>query len=243
MKIKLLSTWFGCLPMWHAAYAAQMSQFDSVDWELLPGPDVKAWTGDEARGQLNWYNERASWTFEFPTKKDLGSICDLRPAWGHIFEEKVAGYDWWGWIDMDMCVGDLDRLLPPLMRGCDVLSFKQHNLSGCFTIMRNTEPLRLLYRSSERWKEVMADQRYHCWDESGYRHIPGESFHKVIMDVGVLLNSAPGWYDYDTRNDLRRVERRGKGLFDLDSGEELLFLHFMSDTWPLTPEGRSIWAK
>lgn len=39
-------------------------------------------------------------------------ICDYRPAFGKIFEDYIADYDFWGHVDTDMILGKLANFLP-----------------------------------------------------------------------------------------------------------------------------------
>ena len=38
-------------------------------------------------------------------------LCDLKPFFGRLFPEAVDGYDWWGYTDTDMLLGNLRSVL------------------------------------------------------------------------------------------------------------------------------------
>ena len=42
-------------------------------------------------------------------------LCDIRPAYGYIFEEELQGYDYWGHCDCDLIFGDIQTVLQKLM--------------------------------------------------------------------------------------------------------------------------------
>ena len=43
-----------------------------------------------------------------------------RPLWGHVLQDAVAGYAWWGYTDNDVLLGDVRRVVTPdLKPGAD----------------------------------------------------------------------------------------------------------------------------
>lgn len=38
-------------------------------------------------------------------------ICDFKPTFGHVFSDYLYDYDYWGYIDPDAIVGNLDSYL------------------------------------------------------------------------------------------------------------------------------------
>ena len=229
MKIKLLSSWFGSWPTWIDKYREQMARFECVDWELYPAVE-----GSDTRLQLREYNALMTERLGTLVNKTLQSICDVRPFWGHAFAEKYEGYDFWGWCDMDMRFGDLDKFLPVLLDGnTEVLSFKDRYLSGCFAVFKNTKHTTQLYRLDPTWRDVLATPNYRCWDESGYRS--DECMWKLILKHDLVVNRVPGLYTYSSATDKQRSHLvDGKTLIDPDTGKELVFHHFMDDVWPST---------
>ena len=38
-------------------------------------------------------------------------LCDLKPAYGYIFNNLLKDFDYWGYSDLDLLFGNLDELL------------------------------------------------------------------------------------------------------------------------------------
>ena len=38
-------------------------------------------------------------------------LCDYKPAYGLIFEDELIGYDYWGFCDTDILLGDIYQFL------------------------------------------------------------------------------------------------------------------------------------
>ena len=61
-------------------------------------------------------------------------LCDYKPALGFLFEDVLADSDYWGWLDIDLVLGNLDYFLRPLLEeGVDKVNFQGH-----FTVFRNS---------------------------------------------------------------------------------------------------------
>lgn len=228
MKVKLLSLWVGPLPPWMPKFEAQMRRFETVEWEL-----VKL-EGRSRAAQIGSLNALASSRLGFPCQKghSANSVCDFRPAYADLFPEQYEGCDWWGWCDLDVVFGDLDSMLPAiLVDGVEALSFKDRYLSGCCAVFRNSERMRGMYRHGDPEK-VLSDERYHCWDESGYHEGSGEGFFHLMERHGVAMEKRSDLYLYDSPQEKHGVRWDGSKLFCPKTGNEAALFHFMSDVWP-----------
>lgn len=71
-------------------------------------------------------------------------LCDFKVTYGEVFAEELSGYDFWGYIDCDMILGDLRRVLTDeLLARHD----KVYTL-GHMTLFRNTPEITGLYRQA-----------------------------------------------------------------------------------------------
>ena len=68
-------------------------------------------------------------------------LCDYKCTYGHVFEELAAGYEYWGYCDVDVLVGDIKSFL-------ERANFRQYlriGEYGHFTIYKNTDEMRRYY--------------------------------------------------------------------------------------------------
>lgn len=83
----------------------------------------------------------------FPFKASLDSpykLCDYKFAYGDIFREEFTPYDFFGWNDIDVVLGDMKKFISDEVLKCDVIGALGH-----FTLMRNTEKFISLYKESD----------------------------------------------------------------------------------------------
>jgi len=108
---------------------------------------------------------------EFPYK-----LCDFKPAYGEIFRNELANYDFWGTCDMDMMFGDLDKFLNHEL-------YQQYSKifsRGHLTLYRNTEEINKLYRSSKLfdYKRIFNSPACFMFDE-------WYGIHKIFEEFGI----------------------------------------------------------
>lgn len=94
-------------------------------------------------------------------------LCEYKPVYGHVLEEYIKHYDFWGFCDIDVILGNLRHFITDeMLDHHDKLWF-----SGHFTLMRNNQKMRLLYR--EKYPNVLDYRfayttKYVChFDENG----------------------------------------------------------------------------
>jgi hypothetical protein len=232
-RIKLLTPWNTSVPEWATKFTERVRANRIIDWELVPVSVADL-------------NSLASGTLGSPCRKlTAHAQCDLRPAFGELFADRYAGYEFWGWCDLDVVLGDLDRLLPPLLDAHDVVTADAGGVAGPFTVLRNTPELVELFRD-ERWAEVLADPDYCNFDENGFAESGYWGANPSLS--GLLRRGSDFRVRYDDRTwtetadplpqygvPSRGCELRGGRLRELPTGRELLLYHFnrAPKTWPV----------
>lgn len=109
-------------------------------------------------------------------------LCDLKPAWCHILEDRLSDYEYVGYCDIDLVFGDISYFLKPVLAGnFDFFTVTRTYCSGATTIFRNTSYMRMLYQKAKGWQYIFENENNFIFDEllsvrdSGY-----ESYTDVI---------------------------------------------------------------
>ena len=88
---------------------------------------------------LDDINSRASDIFHTKTDIRGRKLADLKIAYGVLFADDLAPYDFWSPSDLDIVWGQIRRFMSDeLLAGHDILSSRRKRLSGHFTLYRNT---------------------------------------------------------------------------------------------------------
>jgi len=98
-------------------------------------------------------------------------ICDLKPAYGEIFGEYIKPYDFWGYCDIDVVWGDLDKITnDKILDRYEVISIRGDKfISGAFSLFENNRLLKKLYKKSPSLEEVYSDYEMLSFSEAGNR--------------------------------------------------------------------------
>jgi hypothetical protein len=87
---------------------------------------------------------------------------------GALHEEEFSGYDFYGWCDTDLLLGDIRSFYTDdVLARFEVLSTHADRISGHFALFRNTPRNRTMYRKMYRWQERLLQPEFVGLDEHG----------------------------------------------------------------------------
>ncbi|WP_157488253.1 DUF6625 family protein [Dyadobacter crusticola] len=96
-------------------------------------------------------------------------VCDLRPAFGIIFDDYLKTSVFWGTCDVDMVLGNIRNFFPnELLSRYDVLSAKREYLVGHFTLFRNNRKINRLFLKSADYRQIFLSTRSFAFDECNF---------------------------------------------------------------------------
>lgn len=160
---------------------------------------------------------------EYPGTYGSPKVWDYRGALGHLYEEEIKGYDFWGHTDFDVVFGDVDKCITDeFLSNLDVHSNHGTYVCGCWSLYRNTPEVNKLFLRGD-WYENMIHPEPTGWVE--------QSFSRLLEQSGLrYLYTYWQGNPYTNTPNLGRIE--GKLYQD---GEEIMMFHFRhSKQWPLT---------
>jgi hypothetical protein len=165
----IIAPWFGPWPAWMRFFIESCRWNPTVDWLLFgdaPPPDdlppnlriVTTIFGDYRALAASRLGIKPAWT-------DAYMLCDLKPALGFIHQSEIAGYDYWGYGDLDVIYGDIRSFYTPEILIEDVISTHEHIVSGHFALLRTTPKMVSAFQQIPRWKARLSSARYESFDE------------------------------------------------------------------------------
>ena len=117
-------------------------------------------------------------------------LCDLKPAFGVLFQEHITQYDFWGFGDIDVIYGDLKRFMSKRMLDrYDVITYREEWISGALTLIRNKPEFNELFKRSKDYKDAFGSKVNHAFDECGRKHkILRTGIHPLDVEVDYSKN-------------------------------------------------------
>ena len=164
------------------------------------------------------------------------SLCDLKPAYGMVFEEFTRGYEDWAFGDEDVLYGDVDRMLAPSLNGTVDLvvpgtssARMQGSVQGHLTVVRNDPRTNELAISDPIYKRVLVSHEHWAYDETSWRYGSEiSSFTKIVKEAEARGDLSIRW----GLPSVTHVPRRGRWyVYDgrtihEDNGSEILYYHW-----------------
>lgn len=83
-------------------------------------------------------------------------LCDYKPAYGLLFADALAGYEWWGYCDEDLIWGRIEDFIPPkVLAAHDIVTSCRCCIVGQLTILRNRSRINTLFQRVPGWRELL----------------------------------------------------------------------------------------
>jgi len=119
-------------------------------------------------------------------------LCDFKPAYGFIFSELIKDYDFWGFCDIDIVLGDIREFITDdLLENYDLISTRPDWIPGCFLLFKNNVKMNTLFMKSKDYKKVFTSQKHYCFDETNFAHKAfeaGLSYLEVHTEIESMMH-------------------------------------------------------
>lgn len=150
-------------------------------------------------------------TINIPTPYKL---CDYRPAYGDIFQEFLVGYDYWGYCDVDLFWGDLEKWI----NDDTLIGIERVSWWGHCSLLKNTKRINTLYKESIDgildYKKVFTSDCNYLYDEEGGGQKIFEHFNIPTLKIPF----------YDVKADCKRFKFTcASEMFVKDLGKDAIF--------------------
>lgn len=169
MKTAIIVPYFGTLPKYFQLFLDSCAYNPGFDWLIFTDDDRPfrypenvhkiPMTFSECRDLIQ---SRFDFQIALPAAQKL---CDYKCAYGYIFQNHLAGYDWWGHCDLDQIFGDLGAFITEEMLN----TYDKIGSLGHLTLYRNTPENNRVFTNElngrARYREVFSTERGFGFDE------------------------------------------------------------------------------
>lgn len=171
-KIVLIVPYFGEFPNFFQLWLNSCKYNETVDWIIFTDNKKKYNYPNNVHVkyiEFQQLKDKIQSKFEFKIVLDSPyKLCDYKPAYGHIFEEYIKEYDFWGHCDVDLIWGNIRKFVTD-----DILDKYDRLFSyGHFVLYRNSYEVCRWYKTLDgigdiTYKKVYTDSESYCFDEGG----------------------------------------------------------------------------
>lgn len=261
-KILFLIPYFGRWPFWMPFFLRSCAANPDIDWLFFTDcgvpPDAPDNVHFEACSFADYCRQvSVRLGIDFRPQSPY-KLCDLKPALGEVHAEHLAGYDFWGFSDIDLIYGDLRAYFSAeRLARVDLLSTHARRISGHLCLLRNSVRMRQAFMSVPNWRTLLADNAHSAFDEGAFsrlfiRHKGWPAPLRRLVDACnpwrrrsefVEAFSTPNgrvaWHDGSLRFPERWIWRSGRLYNDRDAERTFPYFHFIGwkcDAWPAHDE-------
>lgn len=108
-------------------------------------------------------------------------LCDFKPCYGFILEDELCKYDYWGYCDVDIILGNLNKFLSPLMNS----GYDKIFAAGHMTLYRNCEEVNRAFMlpnsyGTYLYKIAFSNPNIYVFDEVYL----SQNIHQIFVDNG-----------------------------------------------------------
>jgi Family of unknown function (DUF6625) len=178
-SIRLIVPYFGERPSYMPLVVKSMAHNPDIHWLVITDEPVRDAPPNVSVRLCGFADlvARIQTHFDFPISLATPyKLCDFRPAFGEVFQDDLAGYDFWGHCDLDVVFGRIRDHLPPEAFDADKIL-----IQGNFALYRNTVDAAGWFRheiDGVSFRDVMTDPRARHFDEMA-------GMHYIVRELGV----------------------------------------------------------
>lgn len=208
LKKMLLCPFFGALPTW---------------WDKFEFPKGYDYRVDN---NFEGFKKRvkSKLGIDYPGEYGSGKVWDYRCALGLLYEEEIKEFDYWGTMDFDVVVGDVNKFFPDEeISKWDIWSNHGTYVCGFWTLYRNCKEVNQLFLKYPFWEDKMLQPEPCGWVEKEYSR---------LLEVSGLRYKYSDDLQGDPYNPPFNLKKENGKLFQ--DGVEVPMLHFRRlKQWPL----------
>lgn len=237
-QIVLIVPYIGKWPFWFDAYLISAAKNPTINWLFITDCEIPVEYPNNIRfvpTTLNKLNLKINAVLETEVPLTPRKLCDIRPAYGKIFQEHIKDYDFWGFCDVDIIWGDIRKFITEdMLANYDILSSRKGALSGHFTIFRNVDWLNNYYKTIPNYYYLVQQQKY-MWTEEQVltKHLHSQMNNADAPKVfwpKILCNQENGRDSHQEYYLDKWLWKDGK-MLELKNGKpvnEVMYLHFIN---------------
>ena len=235
-RIVLIIPYFGKWPIWFDAHLISIKSNPSIDWLFFTDCPIPNYAPSNCRFIKSSMGEMEQL---FSSKTEISTVlkkpyklCDFKPAYGHIFEDYIHEYEFWGFTDIDIIWGNIAQYITENMLSTyEIINSRKKLIGGHFCIFRNTKELKCLYQKGNVYRQAFKSPEMKRFCE--------DSFSKIVSKVKqdglsvkideYFVNQKNGKAHQEYYLD-RWLWNDGK-MFELKNGKpvnEVMYLHFIN---------------
>lgn len=166
--INIIIPYFGNFPNYFQLFLNSCAYNNTVNWTIITDSTARYnYPENVQKVEMPFQDVQQLIRSKFDFDVAISSVhklCELKPAYGYIFDNLIAGYDYWGYGDLDLIYGDIRAFLTD-----EILTYDKIFTLGHLSLVCNTEEINRLFMreifGKELYKEAFTNEQNYNFDE------------------------------------------------------------------------------
>ncbi len=249
-SIRIIVPYFGSWPEWYPLYLKSCSTNPTIDWLFFTdcvtptdAPSNVCFTRISFQDYCSLVSKKLKINFK---PEAFYKLCDIKPALGAIHENDIAGYDNFGFGDIDLFYGNLRKFFPDNLLDKLLVSTHKGMVSNHLCIMKNTLVARNAFRMIPTWRSCFENPKHVAFDDRHFTRLflgihPHDGLpSRIYRQLNPLYRKSffkesfttPfTWYDWvdgTKRHPKVWYWIRGEVFNNINGGQTFPYIHFMN---------------
>jgi hypothetical protein len=175
-SICIVIPYFGQWPFWMPCFLESCRANADIDWLLYSDCGQTENCPSNVRVidvGYREYCEHVAQALQIDFRPEQAyKLCDIKPALGLIHAAELAGYDFWGFGDLDLVYGNLRAYFDATrLARHDLFSTHARRISGHLCLIRNSEEMRIAFMRVKQWQFKLESPEHLAFDESAFSKV------------------------------------------------------------------------
>lgn len=233
-SIILIVPYIGKWPLWFEAHLVSIAKNPTVNWLFITDCELPKNYPNNVRFisiSLESLNIKINTVLGIDVPLSPRKLCDVRPAYGEIFQEYISDYDFWGFCDVDIIWGNIRGYVSDdILSNYDIISSRKEAIAGHFTLFANKQIINTFYKTIPGYNELIKKTKYMWGEEQVLTRylkliLSSKSSPKVYWKT-YFVNNVNGKAHQEYYLD-RWIWQEGK-MINTKTGQEVMYLHFIN---------------
>lgn len=173
-SIALLTCWYGDYPWYFPLFIKSCIHNPSIDFIIVTSNTQEIPNKPSNVIIINKllvdFKTMAAIKFGFELDFDNPyKLCDLKPAYGFLFQDILEKYDFWGHGDSDMVYGNIRGFITSdILNQYDLINAHRDFITGTFCLYRNNDLMKTLFMECPDYQKIFSAQEYLGFDECDF---------------------------------------------------------------------------
>lgn len=190
-SIVLILAYFGEFPNYFDLWLKSAEFNSSIDFLIVTDSSLEGYSVPDNVYVINSSMTKMKEQIQILTDQEVSleypyKLVEYRPVFGELFQREISNYDFWGYVDSDIILGDIRGFFTEELLN----SYDRVLTRGHFTLFRNVREMNRLYKIKHdyndcfHFSDILKFHSVCAYDEWGWEF--GYGLSEILLRKGII---------------------------------------------------------